>query len=311
MKRMNRLMGVAAVLVVSACAARAGWEYTAVTTGDDSNAPVMEVKGVCDGEQARVEFTGGSGMGPMMAPGSYLVTKDGGRTMHLVNPSERCYSVWDMQAMMGMAGGMMQMSGMKISNPKVEKLLEESGGTVAGYPTTHYRFRTSYGMEMNMFGMMKSSTAIVRDEDIWATTRIADMGMGVWLKKQDMKTGNPDLDALIKAQTGKIQGIPLRMVSVNTTKDSSGRERVSRSVMEVKQLRSASPAASLFAIPAGYQEKPLIPTAAGEDDDSDGDAAPAAKGAKPGRTSPPGGPGAGMTPEQIMKMMQERMKQAK
>ncbi len=310
MKSTNRTVCAAAILAVSAWAAQAGWEYTSVTTGDDTNSPVMVVKGCSDGDRARVEFTGGTGMGPMMEPGSYLVTKDGGKIVHLVNPKERRYSVWDMQAMMGMAGGMMQMTGMKISNPKVEKLLEENGGTVAGYPTTHYRFRTSYGMEMNMFGMMQNSSTIVRDEDVWATTKIADMGMGVWLKKQPIKTGSDDLDALIKAQAGKMQGIPLRMVSVNTTRDSSGRERVSRSVMEVKSLRSASPAATLFEIPAGFQETPLMGGEAGGDEDATGGSAPARTG-KPGRAAPQGGPGAGMTPEQIMKMMQERMKQAK
>ena len=249
-----------AMVVVAAmplvCAA--GWEFTSVTTGDgaQSNMMNMVVKGWTDGDRARMEFT--SSGNPAMQAGTYLITKDAGATMYMVNPQDKSYATWDMAAMMGMAGGAMKMMGMKYTQPKIEKLLEEDGGKVAGFSTKHYRFRTSYATEMKFLGR-KMSTATTEEQDIWATTKLSDAGMRVWLKNRDFKTGNEEFDALVKAQMDKVEGFPLKNVSVHTTKDAKGVEQTTRTTMEVTQIREAKPSAALFEIPAGYTEQSLLP----------------------------------------------------
>ncbi len=51
------------------------------------------------------------------------------------------------------------------------------------------------------------------EQDVWATTR-SGPGMGVWLRSEPPRTGNAEFDKLMAAETGKIQGFPLKTVTV-------------------------------------------------------------------------------------------------
>ncbi len=257
--RATRTWAAAAVAAgaMAACTARAGWEYTLTTKSESGNKRAkptqMLIRAWVDGDKARVEFLEGGGTG--MSKGTFLVTTDAGKVAYLVNPTEKTYMKWDAEGLAGM-GGMMQAMGMKFSAPKVEKLVEERGEKILGYATTHYRFRTSYTMDMNFMGFAQSS-AVVNEEDIWATTELKDPGMGMWLKKREFKTGDKELDALIAAEVSKAKGMPLKRLAKNTSKDNRGNEQVTTTVMEVTELKQATPAASLFELPGGYTERAM------------------------------------------------------
>ena len=62
----------------------------------------------------------------------------------------------------------------------------------------------------------------------------------------------------------KVEGFPLKTVTVTTTTDRRGRETVSRSVTEVTVLREESVEAGQFEVPAGYQRVDMV----GGDEDS-------------------------------------------
>jgi hypothetical protein len=248
------IAGVAVACVVAG-QAWAGVSYTSVTKsegGRGSDAQNMTVKALVEGTNAKMEFTQSGN--PMMKAGSYILTKDAGGTMYMVNPSEKNYMKWDMEAMMKMAKGMMNM--MTFSNIKVEKVSEAPGESILGYPTTHYKFRTSYNVDMNMMGM-KNSTAIVREEDIWATTKFKDAGLNAWGKAFQSKTNNEQLDKLIQESKKKMDGFPLKMVSNDTTTDARGTVHTTKTTMEVTELKSTSVPASAFEIPAGYAEEKM------------------------------------------------------
>ena len=229
----NRFMVLLLGASLLAVAAQAGWEYTAVTKaeGGGRKAQMMgnSIKALVAGNQARGEFV--ESANPMMSAGSYLLMQDAGKTMYMVNPQEKTYSTWDLKAMMGMAGGAMSMMNMQVKEPKVEKLLEEDGGKILGYPTTHYRFRTSYSMEMSFMGMNQSSS-VVKEEDIWATTALKEAAFSFQGIGAEMKSGNEQLDRLIAAQKGKVTGFPLKMVHSQSTKDARGQEQVMTTTME-------------------------------------------------------------------------------
>ena len=53
---------------------------------------------------------------------------------------------------------------------------------------------------------MKRSQDTVQEQDVWSTTEIGDLGMGLWLKKEGIKTGDASLDDLMKAQMEQIRG---------------------------------------------------------------------------------------------------------
>lgn len=264
--KLNRALSLIALLAATlALPASAGVYYQAVTTvdhpkGDDQR---MVVEARVEGEKARIQFEDSDN--PMMAAGSYLLTSDGGKTLYLVNPEEQTYAEWDMDAMMQFAGAVMEGMGglvnMEFSEPRVEKLLEEDGGTVAGLPTRHYRYRTTYTMKMKVFGMKRASE-VESLQDIWATADLEEAALGAWLRTAPPSTGNEELDRLVRAEVGKVQGFPLKTVTVTTTRDEKkGQESVSRNTTEVTELRRDEPPAApdTWMVPAGYQEVALVP----------------------------------------------------
>ncbi|MEM8931197.1 MAG: hypothetical protein AAGE94_08475, partial [Acidobacteriota bacterium] len=79
------------------------------------------------------------------------------------------------------------------------------------------------------------------------------IGLGAWLRK-DRPTGNEDFDRLLTTEMAKVEGFPLKTVTVTTTTDRRGREKTSRSVTEVTVLREESVSADRFEIPRDYEK---------------------------------------------------------
>lgn len=249
-----------ALLLLAALPAAAGIRYQAVTKTEGPGGNTMTVEGWVSGEKAKVVFRESSQ--PMMETGTYLLTKDGGKTIYLVNPEEKTYAEWNLQAMLGMAGaltggGMGPMFKMDFSEPKIEKLADEAGGAIAGLPTRHTKYRTSYTVTVKVMGMGNTSD-VVTEQDVWSTDQLQDTGLGVWLRAAP-RSGNEQLDKLIAAEMGKVSGFPLKTVTVTTTKGKKGKETVTRATMEVTSLDRTDVADSTFALPAGYKETQLLP----------------------------------------------------
>jgi hypothetical protein len=253
------LLAFVVVLCVSPCLA--GIAYTAVVRGDapaGAKAAAQDgtIHGWASGQNGKVEFIGNAN--PMMPSGSYLITRDAAKTLVLVDPTRKTYSKFDVQAMLDATGGMMQgmksMMKMQFESPKIEKLLEENGGLVAGLPTRHYKYRTTYIVNIQYMGPHQSVTVL--EEDIWATTKTLDPAMGIWLKKQPTTTGDEQLDAMIAAEMNKVPGFPLKRISVTTT-ESEGRKQTFRNEMEVTRLTVRPVPLSTFQIPATYKEQPM------------------------------------------------------
>jgi hypothetical protein len=264
-------------LAVAAAPCFAGIHYKSVTHTQDARNQTMNmaVEGWVSGDKAKVEFKESGN--PVMKQGSYLITRDGGKTLYLVNPEDKTYAEWDMQAMLGFVGGVMQGMGpllkFEFSDPKVEKLVDESGGTLLGLPTRHLRYRTSYTTKVKVLGMSNVADSVI-EQDIWATDRLQDLAMGVWLRSDPPRTGNEQFDKLIVAEMGKAHGIPLKSVSVSTsTQQKKNQQTVTRSSMEVTQLDTVTVPDATFEIPAGYKETQLLPTGEqgqGDEEDSQG-----------------------------------------
>ena len=124
----RKMIFVGLIVLCTALSSFAGWEYSAVTRAEGAQQSEMmnnQLTSWVDGDKAKIEFVKSGS--PLTPSGSFMVTKDGGKNMYMVNPSTKTYSKWDMAGMAGMAGGAMQMMNMKMSTPKVEKLLEEKG----------------------------------------------------------------------------------------------------------------------------------------------------------------------------------------
>jgi hypothetical protein len=261
MRHPSKSVLLAAALVLAAAPAFAGIHYKSVThmEGGPQSRTIgdTKVEGWAAGDKARIEFRESGN--PMMKTGMYMITKDGGKTMYMVNPEDKTYVEWDLKGMLGTVGaGMNGMGGMlkmDFSTPKVEKLVDEDGGTLLGLPTRHVKYRTSYTLTVKVLGM-GSSSDVVSEQDIWATQKLSDVALGAWLRVDPPHTGNEQLDKLIAAGREKMQGVPLKMISVSTNTDKKkGKTTVSKMTMQVTEINtSAVVPPSSFEIPAGYKE---------------------------------------------------------
>ena len=255
-------LGLAATCLLAAPAQAATYFESSTTTEGQQGEQVVRARSWVDGDNAKVAFTESSL--PGVPEGAYLLTNDGGRTLYLVNPEEKTYMLWDLSQMLGALGTVMQGMGplfkISVTEPKVEKLADEAGEKILGYDTHHYRFRTTYGMEMRVMGMGQASD-VETVVDTWTSSALADPGFGAWLRRDPPRTGIADLDKLMDAQIAQgIEGVPLRMRTVSTSRDKKGRETVTTTNMEVTTIRDEAPPAGAFALPQGY-EKVEMPTA--------------------------------------------------
>ncbi len=280
----QRIVSWACVALLAALPAGAAIHYKALTQqegGAANDAMDIGVEAWIDGEKAKILFTESGN--PFMGQGSYLLTTDGGRTLYLVDPESKQYSEWDLDAILKMAGGVLQgMKGvfsLKFSQPRVEMLAEEPGGTLVGLPTTRYRHRTSYTIDMKILGM-KRSQAVESVQDVWSTEALGDPALGVWLRKEPPKTGDPELDGLIAAEMSKVRGFPLKMVDETTMTGKKGKQETTRTVTEVTELdRAAVVAAGTFEIPADYAQTQMMPdlTAEGGEEEEEDEGRPSFK----------------------------------
>lgn len=272
MKNAHRALFAATLGLAVALPCAAGLHYKASTRIHDPAGKTSEtqVEGWVSGEKARVEFLDTTGAAtPFAKKGGYLITKNGGHDLYLVDPEEKTYARWSVDGMMAMLGGLMNGLGpllkIEFGPPKVEKLVDEDGGEVAGCLTRHVQYRTRYAMKVRVIGI-SSSSDVVSDEDLWLASKWSDAGLGVWLRADPPRTGNAGFDKLIAAAREKVTGIPLKTVSVSTTIQSKGRRQsVTRTTTEVTELKTAAVPDSTFEIPTGYSEvQPPAPRAEGE-----------------------------------------------
>jgi hypothetical protein len=276
--KMKRVITGIVMVMICAGMVHAGVSYTAVTRTRDARGrerQTSKMRAVVDGANARIDFD--SGKSGTVPKGGYIVTRDGAGTVYMVNPKEKSYMKWDIDKLAGMAGSIVQMAGgminMTVTNHKNEKLVDEKGPTMLGIPTRHYKFRTSYGMEMAVMGF-KQKSDIATEQEIWAGQGLADDAMMLWKRITSFKTGIEDIDKLIAGEADKVKGFPLKTIVKSTTKDQRGRTQTTETVTEVTEMKKAKPDPKLFAIPNGYTEEQMkIP---GQGGDANAGDAPAA-----------------------------------
>ncbi|NQU39705.1 MAG: hypothetical protein HQ523_07110 [Lentisphaerae bacterium] len=258
-------------LLVGATVAQGGVSYSAVTREKSANGREREVskmRAVVDGMNARIDMAAQSDKVPK---GGYLLTHDGAKTVYMVNPKRKSYMKWDVDKLAGIAGSIMQgtsgLLNMSVTQHQNEKLLDEKGPKLLGTATRHYKFRTSYSMEVSVMGF-KQKSDVETEQEIWAGQGLEDDAMALWKRVTLFKTGIEDIDKLVAAETGKVQGFPLKTIVISSTTDSRGRKQTTETTTEVTEMKSVTPAKTVFEIPEGFTEEDMaIPGMSAEGSD--------------------------------------------
>ena len=252
------------LLAPLAAASAESFYYEATTTDRLENGKERSrvlVRGWVDEGKGKVEFTDTQG-GTMFKDGGYLLTKDGGATLYLVDPKEKSYMEWDVDQMFATMAALLDSTGpllnIDFSNPSSQKLGESDGGTLLGHPTKKYQWQSAYDMQMKVLGM-KRQYHVEQMMDFWATDRLDDKGFAIWLRPDRVKTGDQELDQILTSDMGRINGFPLKSVITTKMTTGKGKTQTSVSTMEVTTLREESIAGSSFELPADYKRVEFLP----------------------------------------------------
>jgi hypothetical protein len=266
---------ISAAVLLAAVPAFAGIHYKSVTKteaeGQKSRGSDVQAEGWVSGDHVKVAFLSSNG-NPFAQEGTYILSKDGGKTLYLVNPKDKTYAEWSLQGMLGAVGAVMNGMGpllkVQFTDLKSAKVAEDDGGLVVGVPTRHYKFHTTYTMTIRVLGMGNTAN-VVSEQDVWASNKLTDAALGVWLRADPPRTGNAEFDKLIASHSGQYEGFPLKAVTVTTSTQQKGnKSSTSRTTVEVTQLdKNASVPAATFEIPAGYKETQMVPTEQGAQQD--------------------------------------------
>jgi hypothetical protein len=235
--------------------ASAGYYFeTTTSTESGRSTDTSTVHAWVDGENGKIEFQDADKSG-MFEAGSYMLTTDGGDTLFIVDDDKRTISEIDFAQLFQLIGDLSEASGgvveFSFKDFSNERLLEEPGDTILGYPTTHYKFKTGYTMSFGVFGFTRDNRA-ENDQDVYCTDALNSGGFSAWLRPDRFRTGNEEMDAAIRSSFSDLNCLPLRTRTASTM-TSGRREQTSVSTMEVTVLREESIPAATFELPADYE----------------------------------------------------------
>lgn len=224
---------------------------TRSTTGE--YVAVTRVKQSLQDSSARLDFLeDSSGLA-----GTYLILRDGGKSSAHVLPSEKAFVEWQPPGAPGADSSFAEAVTTKVNEPKLEKLLDEDGGMVAGHRTRHLRFRTTYTVTIN--AQESHTTSFVIEDEIWVTQDLEDSAIKYWLAPESKQSSDANANLLVAAELSKMNGLPVKRITVNTSIEEDGVSETTRTEMTVTELKQRAVPGSTFEIPRGYKKKEAQP----------------------------------------------------
>ena len=248
----NLLVMLTLALVVSTPSfAAIQYEFAQKNTSDDEIQPTTDVsaRAIVDGSRSRVEFLSGN----LYPPGTYLIATDGARRMFFVDPVKQWYSEVNTAG----AATALASTNIKIENFKSSVQTLPDTQRIAGIDTQHRRVTMSYDMTLTLKDIPLKQH--IRTEiDSWTTDRFGTIDQG--FLSTGFRTGNPDIDQIIAAETA-VEGFPLRqVVTIRTSYDlpikSNLKTPTTRTITRetwVTKIGETQALASMFVIPATYK----------------------------------------------------------
>jgi hypothetical protein len=251
MKRL--LVTLALALVTSPSFAAIQYEFSQKNTSDDEVQPMTELtaRAIVDGPRSRVEFLAGN----LYPPGTYMIATEGARRLFFIDPVKEWYSEVNTAG----AATALAASNIKIENFKSNVQTLPDMQKIAGIDTQHRRVTMSYDMTLTLKDIPLKQH--IRTEiDSWTTDRFGTIDQS--FLSTGFRTGNPDIDQIIDAETSQVEGFPLRQVvtirtSYNLPIKSNLKTPTTRTitretwVTKIAETTQASP--SLFIVPATYR----------------------------------------------------------
>jgi Domain of unknown function (DUF4412) len=180
---------------------------------------------------------------PSMPPGFTMIATQRGEQITLLLHQKQAYFQLSREEYRKFLKGKAAQKQVHIENPRLEELVvDEDGGTIAGYPTRHYKIRISFtGQEANQ------TSKFVALEEFWTAPSIPNPAPNLDVLTQQT-SGIDELDVLMDYK--KLKGLPLkRTVEIYTNGEFAG-----RSLVEITKVVRSSVPESMFQVPVAYKK---------------------------------------------------------
>ena len=245
---------LAVVFVASTAWAGMTYQFSSVTSGR-TGSTMAGTASVQNGNM-RIDFTSGDGV--MFKNGSIVISKDGGKTIYLIDPEKKEYYEIKPDELFASMGAMMKSMGadfkMSIDHQKVDVTNQGPGEPIEGYPTTKYLVDIAYDLNLDMMGMQMTSNVHTASQ-MWVTDKISTDDI-TFIQQRGLKTGIEAFDKLVEANLSAVKGFPLKQI-MKTQTTMRGRTQETTTTVTITNIKKAEVPASRFEIPAGLTKTDL------------------------------------------------------
>lgn len=205
-----------------------------------------------EGDRARLDVQNSND--PNLAVGTTLLTADRGETLVVVNPARQEFFSLPRSVILGFKVREAERRHVTADPIASEKVGEDAGPELLGYPTRHLRFHLRLATRQpTASGELQASMEVF--EHFWLTSEIPRHNTDLAMLSDSSATGVPSLDEFLRNQVLELPGFILKRTMVLTVDDAQNSRRVIRSAYEVTQLATADAAAGLFEVPEGFHER--------------------------------------------------------
>jgi hypothetical protein len=260
---MKTLLVTAALFAFPALGA-VQYEFVQKNTTPDAVNPTTELtaRATVDGERSRIDFVGGT----LYPPGTYVLSTDGQRRLLFVDPAKEWFTEVNTTSFATAIGS----SNIRITNVKSSLETKDDRPLIAGLATEHTRLTLTYDISVTVKSLPLKQH--VRTEiDTWSTPHFAAAAASSFTSA--LRTGNPEIDAVLDIETTKVRGFPLRQsVTTRTIADlppsrSELQVPTTKTIvreMWVTSIRETSAEPSMFVVPVTYRraDTPEVPKSA-------------------------------------------------
>lgn len=210
-----------------------------------------------EGDRARLEVQASDD--PNLAAGTALLTSDRGETLVVLNPARQEFFTLPHSVIARFNQREADRRHITCDPISSEKLVEDLGPDLDGYPTRHVRFHLRLTMHQPA-ASGELTTQIEVFEHFWLATDISLHNSDLVMLSDSVGTGIPALDEFLRAQIRESPGFILKRNLVLSVDDSLHHHRVMRNAYEVTDLALTESPASLFEVPGGFHMR--VPAAA-------------------------------------------------
>lgn len=226
------------------------YDFRMVTIG----AQRMTISGkvASDGPNLRMEVDQGDGR--VFRDDSIVISRDGGKTLLVFDPSARTYFQITLEELTRGAAEALDSPIAKVTfdPPKASVHDAGDGEPIEGFPTRKMIVDASIVMRIDVMGQKLASPMVLHSEN-WGTDKIDPSARNLF-QLSNPRTGIEAFDKMMDAQSAAFVGrFPLKQITtVRITQD--GREMVTTSTATVTKIKQAKIDAARFADPKGYKK---------------------------------------------------------